>query len=128
MAEWMQFSSFAVKPTTVGSYQSFLRSRILPKFGDIPVGGVDRLMVRRWISEMSREGLRGCFARTAAHRLLNYLFRSAVECRLLDHNPCAGVKLPRNEGHETHFLNPREVERLADAVLWSTSSPMVVFR
>ena len=31
-------------------------------------------------------------------------------------DPCAGVKLPRIKGNETLFLNPREVERLADAV------------
>jgi integrase len=111
----MAFSSFAVKPTTVASYQSLLRSRILPTFGDLPLGDVDGLMVRRWISQMSGAGLSASRIQQA-HRLLSQLFRSAVECRLLDHDPCVGVKLPRIKGNETLFLNPPEVERLADAV------------
>jgi integrase len=114
-SEWMAFSSFAVKPTTVASYESLLRSRILPAFGDLPLGDVDGLMVRRWISEMSEAGLSASRIQQA-HRLLSQLFRSAVECRLSDLDPCAGVKLPRLKANETLFLNPREVERLADAV------------
>jgi hypothetical protein len=55
--EWMQFSSFAVKPTTAASYQSLLRSRILPTFGDLPLRKVDGLMVRHWILQMSGAGL-----------------------------------------------------------------------
>ena len=114
-SEWMAFSSLAVKPTTVASYQSLLRSRILPTFGDIPLGDVDSLMVRRWISEMNAAGLSASRIQQA-HRLLGQLFRSAVECRLVDNDPCIGVKLPRIKGKETLFLNPREVERLADSV------------
>ena len=114
-SEWMAFSSFAVKPTTAASYQSLLRSRILPAFGDHQLGDVDGLMVRRWISEMSEAGLSASRIQQA-HRLLSQLFRSAVECRLIDLDPCIGVKLPRIKANETLFLNPREVERLADAV------------
>jgi hypothetical protein len=33
--EWMRFSSIALKPTTIASYQSLLRSRILPTFGEL---------------------------------------------------------------------------------------------
>jgi integrase len=113
--EWMGFSSFTVKPTTVASYQSLLRSLILPTFGDLPLGDVDGLMVRRWISEMSGAGLSASRIRQA-HRLLSQLFRSGVECRLIDLDPCTGVKLPRVKASETLFLNPREVERLAGAV------------
>ncbi len=54
---------------------SFRRSATLP------LGDVDGLMVRRWISEMSGAGLSASRIQQA-HRLLSQLFRSAIECRL----------------------------------------------
>jgi len=114
-AEWTGFSSFALKPKTVATYQSLLRTRILPTFGALPLGDVDGLMIRRWIADMSGAGLSASRIQQA-HRLLSQLFRSAIECGLVERNPCAGVKLPRVARHEVLFLDPEEVERLADAV------------
>ena len=108
--EWMRFSSIALKPTTIASYQSLLRSRILPTFGELLLDDVDGLMVRRWIAELSAAGLSASRIHQV-HRLLSQLFRSGVECSVVDRDPCAGVKLPRYMRHETLFLEPRQVER-----------------
>ena len=67
------------------------------------------------VAAMSREGLSASRIKQA-HSLLRQLFRSAMECHLVKHNPCDGVRLPRVERHETLFLDPQGVERLAAAV------------
>jgi integrase len=72
-------------------------------------------MIRRWVAAMSGGGLSASRIRQA-HSLLKQLFGSAMECGLIDYNPCEGVRLPRVERHETLFLDPQEVERLARAV------------
>jgi integrase len=109
----MGFSAITLKPTTVASYESLLRTRILPTFGAAGLSDIDGLTIRRWIAEMGREGLSASRIQQA-HRLLGQLFRSAMECGFISYNPCAGVKLPRTARHETMFLGPREVERLVD--------------
>ena len=113
--EWLAFSTYTLKPTTVASYMSLLRTQILPTFGGSGLIEIEGLMVRRWVAEMSRAGLSASRIQQA-HRLLGQLFRSAIECGFADHNPCAGVKLPRIRGNETLFLSSREVARLVDAV------------
>jgi integrase len=111
----MAFTSVALKPTTVASYQSLLRSRILPAFGDLLLGDLDGLRVRHWIAEMNVAGLSASRIQQA-HRLLGQLFRSAVECGLVDRDPSTGVKLPRVTRRETLFLDSQQVERLADSM------------
>src|SRR5215204_5109878 len=88
-AEWMGFSAFTLKPKTVASYESLFKTRILPTFGADAVADIDGLMIRRWVAAMSGEGLSASRIKQA-HSLLGQLFRSAVECGLLDHNPCDG--------------------------------------
>jgi integrase len=113
--EWMGFSAFTLKASTVASYKSLLKTRILPTFGGAGLTDIDGLTIRRWVAEMSGAGLSASRIQQA-HRLLGQLFSSAMECGFVDHNPCAGVKLPSMPRHETLFLNAQEVERLADAV------------
>ncbi|WP_442875441.1 hypothetical protein [Amycolatopsis sp. NBC_00355] len=45
MAEWVArwFLSLDLDPRTIESYRSRLRCHILPKFGDLPLGGCDRV-------------------------------------------------------------------------------------
>lgn len=114
-AEWMGFSSFTLKPKTVASYESLLKTRILPIFGATTLTELDGLMIRHWVAAMSAEGLSPSRIKQA-HSLLRQLFRSAVECGQVSHNPCDGVRLPRVERHETLFLSPKEVERLVKVV------------
>src|SRR3954469_5789139 len=112
VVEWKKFSLFTLKPKTVVLYEDLFRTRILPVFGAAPIDRVDGLAVRRWVADMSAEGL-SAYRIRHAHSLLRQVFRSAMECGLLDQNPCEGVRLPRIQRSERLVLAPHEVELLA---------------
>ena len=82
-----------LKPKTVETYASLLRSRIVPAFGEQAIGSITRQQVREWVAEMAAEVSP---KRTRnAHGLLSRLLNEAVlDGRLLT-NPAAGVPLPR---------------------------------
>jgi integrase len=112
--EWLGFSVH-LKPKTQVGYDSLLRARILPAFGALPLEAIDGRAIRRWVAVMHGEGLSGSRVKQC-HQVLRQILSSAVDCGLLDHNPCQGVKLPRDPRSETACLTAEEVERLAAAV------------
>ncbi len=50
-ADWL--SGLDIKPKTRAGYESLLRSRVLPVFGDLPLNRITPAMVRNWIADMS---------------------------------------------------------------------------
>ena len=92
---WAQevLSTLHLKPKTAETYASLLRSRILPTFGQQPIGAISRAQVREWVAEMAIEV---SAKRTRnAHGLLSRLLNEAVLDGRLLANPAAGVPLPR---------------------------------
>lgn len=112
--EYLGFSVH-LKPKTRVGYESLLKTRILPNFGLLPLDAIDGLMIRRWIAAMHAEGLSASRIQQS-YRLLSQMLTSAIDCGLLDRNPCARVRIPRGVRTEMSCLTADEVERLADAV------------
>jgi integrase len=112
--EWLGFS-IHLKPKTQVGYQSLLRARILPTFGALPLGTIEGLAIRRWVAEMHGEGLSASRVKQS-HQVLRQILSSAIDCGLLDHNPCQGVKLPRDARSEMACLTAEEVEHLTAVV------------
>lgn len=82
-----------LKPKTAETYASLLRSRILPTFGQQPIGTISRAQVRAWVAGMAGEV---SAKRTRnAHGLLSRLLNEALLDGRLLANPAAGVPLPR---------------------------------
>jgi hypothetical protein len=67
-----------LKPKTREGYESLLRRHILPRFGTKALSGVRPVDVRRFISDLSDQGLSPSRLRQVRH-LLGMLFRAAVE-------------------------------------------------
>ena len=112
--EYLGFSVH-LKPKTRLGYESLLKTRILPTFGALPLDAIDGLAIRRWIAEMHAEGLSASRIQQG-YRLLSQMLTSAIDCGLLDRNPCGRVRIPRGVRLEMSCLTADEVERLADAV------------
>ena len=111
--EYLGFSVH-LKPKTSVGYESLLRTWILPTFGALPLAAIDGLAIRRWVSDMHASGLSSSRTRQS-YRLLSQMLTSAIDCGLLNRNPCAGVKLPAATRSEMTCLTADEVERLAHA-------------
>ncbi len=56
-ARWFAVIRPTLKPSTVESYESLLRSRILPRFGTTRVGAIRPSDVQEWVARMTEEGL-----------------------------------------------------------------------
>src|SRR6266508_4231641 len=53
--EWLQ-TTVHLKPKTRASYESILRKRILPVFGNARIGAVEQVDIRRFVAELVRAG------------------------------------------------------------------------
>lgn len=107
----MAASKPKLKEGTYLQYEHLYRTRILPTFGDKRIAAITSEDVEAWIAELVEKDL----APNTIHNhyvLLNKVFRYALRHRILAHNPCAGVELPRNAPKTEFapvFLTPAQV-------------------
>ena len=107
-------SGLDIKPKTRGGYESLLRSRVLPAFGDLPVTRISPAMVREWIADMTTEGLSASRIKQAK-QVLSAPLKLAVNDGILARDPASGVKVPTVRRREQRFLTAEQVTALAAA-------------
>jgi integrase len=107
-------TTVANRITTRTRDKSYLRTHILPVFGDLPLTAIDYLSVRTWVSELSTRRAPAT-VRLACH-LLSKILGAAVDAGLITANPCDRVPLPRVEREEMRFLSPDQIGHLANAM------------
>jgi integrase len=105
----------ALRPSTRRDYRLLLDRQVLPAFGGTTLAGIDTLAVREWIAQLVAGGLSAKRARKA-HQVLSQVLASAVDGGRLARNVAAGVKLPKVQRKEMHFLTAAQVEALAEAI------------
>jgi integrase len=102
------------RPSTRARDESYLRTHILPSFGDYQLAEISHIDVRAWVAELA--GRRAPATVQKAAQILSKIMATAVDARLITSNPCDRVPLPRVEREEMRFLTPAEVDRLAGAI------------
>ena len=114
---WAEFIStrVGVRPATRRRDESIFRCHLEPFFGDVPIDKIGFRDAQRFVAALASTGLAPRTVRKAAGLLAQSL-DIAVRCRLLEHNPTRGLSLPQVPHKEPTFLDPTEVERLADAI------------
>ncbi len=103
-----------LKPKTLTSYESLLRTRVLPTWRDVPLQLVTHSSVVAWVSAMQAEGLSASRTRQAYH-LFNAMLDDAVRDNRLSRNPATRVDLPRLPHVERRYLSHGQVAELAEA-------------
>jgi integrase len=88
---------------------------VLPEFGDQTLAAIDALAVREWVAELVAGGLSPKRARKA-HQVLSQILGSAVDGGRLPRNVAEGIKLPKVQRKEMHFLTAAQIEALAEAI------------
>lgn len=97
-----------------------LRLHILPKFGGIPIGGIDRAMVQDFVNELhAAKGLRASTIRNILD-VLTRMLRDAVDERHLARSPIpargpGGIHIPGREEVRERYLTRQEVGALLRA-------------
>ena len=115
----------AVTEKTWDGYESILRSRVLPTFGQVPVGKVTRDAVGRWIADLKADGLSPSRIRNC-YNVLAACMDAAVDEGLIGRNPARRVELPRQRPYDHRYLTARQVDRLAAAFPSDADRALVV--
>jgi hypothetical protein len=68
-ADQFMASKLDIKPKTRASYESLLRSRLLPEFGEIDIGRIDAASVDEWVGYLHERGLSATRVRQAYNLL-----------------------------------------------------------
>jgi integrase len=103
------------KPTTLANYRQIFDFRLLPRFGEIPIGRIKRSQVEALAIQMLREGKRAQSVNTL--KLLSQVFNYARRQRWCLENPCWGVRRPQIRPHQDiRFLDKDELEAVLSAI------------
>ena len=140
-AQWMR-TRIDVKGATLHRYQRDLDVYVLPKWGHVKLGLINRAAVEAWIGDLTtgtapagyldsktKERVIGTLRAPLApsgvkhaHMILSAVLAWAVDVNLIPSNPAARVKRPRVQKDEPVHLDHREVEALATAAQGVTGS------
>ena len=108
---WMAASAHHLKIKTRAGYESLIKTKIEPWFGDVALAQVKPIAVKEWLAELGAQGLSPSRIRQS-YRLLSQIMRAAVENDLIASSPCRGIRLPRMPQTEPHILTRAEADRL----------------
>jgi integrase len=126
--EWAQrwYSTTAhLRPSTRRDYRTLLDRQVLAAFGDWSLASIDTLAVKEWRAGLLADGLSPKRAGKAL-QVLSQILASAVEGGRLARNAASGVKPPKVQRKEMHFLEAEQVEWLA-AVADPRYRPLILF-
>jgi integrase len=113
--EQWQLTTVDLRPSTRARDESYLRTMVLPRFGDVPLGEIDHVEVRAWVAELVASG-RAPATVVKAAQTMSKIMRGAVDAGRIPSSPCERLSLPRIERSEMRFLTPPEVAALAEAI------------
>jgi integrase len=111
-AEQWRLTRVAGRPSSRARDESYLRTHIVPVFGQMPLAAIRQVDVQRWVSGLTAAGKAATTVTTAA-QLMAKIMRSAVSGGLIKTSPCIDIDLPKIERDEMRFLNPAEVTLFA---------------
>jgi integrase len=119
VAEWSNLwleSTMHLKPKTRESYESTLRVHVLPAFGHVAVGSIERSDAEQFLGRLTKDGASpGLVAN--ARLVLRLVLGTAVNAKALRSNPCDGIRAPRQRRGEMHFLTHEQVAALARTIV-----------
>jgi integrase len=110
--EWYQ-AQMQLKPTTRGTYRSWLDKHILPRWATTRLSDVTHGDIQKWITTLSTT--RAPSTVRQVHLALRGILAFAVRDGRLAKNPSEGVRLPRLVGKRRAYLTPAQVRTLAEA-------------
>lgn len=112
---WLAAIAPTLKPKTVATYESLLRSRIQPAFGAWPLASLMPSDVQAWVGDMLEEGLSPSRIRQA-NVVLSLVLQAAVRDGVVARNVANGVRLPKLAREEAPYFDPATVDRIVAAM------------
>jgi integrase len=123
---WMEVSAKSrLRPTTLSTYQSLLKSHILPHLGGSWLDKLTPLQLQAWETKLREAGV-SPRQRQAAHVLLKTILGHAFKLGLIPRNPLEVIDKPRIPKRELQVLSPDEVRQLLQAVQGHRLEPLII--
>ena len=91
-----------------------LRLHLLPYFGPVPVGRIDRSSVQRWVNQHATTHAPRTVKRD--YGVLRAVMAFALERDLIGRTPCRGTRLPAVDPVDGHLISAAELAVLAEAL------------
>jgi integrase len=103
-----------LRPNSVGTYTSHLRTHVLPVLGDYRIGALGKSDVKAFVAVKARE-LAPSTVETAV-AILRCMLAAAVEDGVIPVNPCSRVGLPQTAPRVLQPLEPDQGLALQEAI------------
>ena len=104
-----------VRPSTKARDESYMRSLILPHFGNRPLASIARRDLQGWVNRLSHNNYAPETVRKA-YQLVAAVLGDAENENLIARSPARGVALPAVDRTEMRFLTHNQVEDLAQVI------------
>ncbi|QYN17634.1 site-specific integrase [Amycolatopsis sp. DSM 110486] len=106
-----------IQERTRQTYRRDAKLHIAPYLGNRPINMVDRSDIKKWLNTLDDKGNLSSKSIGNVHGLLSAVFKSALyEYKLIDENPCKGIRLPSSIAFESTFLTYGEFNILVSHV------------
>lgn len=89
-------ASHAVNSRASERIISLMRTHLLPRWGEWPLGKIEHMLVQEWVTDLGKR-LSPATVRKI-HGVMSQVMRSAVRARLVAGNPCEGVRISGSSG------------------------------
>lgn len=100
----------SVRPSAISDYRTSCR-RISEGIGDVTLGELTPTMIQAWEARLLKAG-KGVNTVLKYHRLLNSVYKHAIDVRDVDWNPCQAVKKPKRVAPSPNSLDANQHARL----------------
>jgi integrase len=113
VGEWVRQWSDAhdVSAGTWAKYDSHMRNHILPRFGEMGLGEVSRMVVKAWVKSLRRSLAEPTVMDVVT--LLSMIFGEAVDEGLIGANPCRRLRINTGGAAERPHARAEQVQLLA---------------
>lgn len=96
---WLKDYATNIKPTTRENYTKYMENHVIPAIGKIKLSRLGAVHVQRMFGEMARNG-KSAGTQSAVRIALSSAMSAAVKFKLIQENPCKGVKIGKTEEKE----------------------------
>ena len=109
MSTWLDVHKPNIEASTRAGYEEKIRNYIIPSMGHIPISYIDGTFVQSWVKNMSDRGLAPRTVKNA-HQCLHSAMKTAVQLRMIPHNPCEYTILPKVEDYNAEVYTDPEIQ------------------
>lgn len=109
---WLQ--GFEGEQSTRDGYQNLLDRHIGPRLGDVCLLKLNSMMIQDWITQLKAAAV-GARTLQMSYALLKRACSWSVAARIIDHNPCDGVRRPSAKREAILPFTRAEVDQILEA-------------